>query len=365
MVSVRGVVVASVLGLVISAALGCQRSGAPSGAGGTMTIRIEGSDTMVNLAQAWAERYKQVRPEVSVQISGGGSGVGIAGLIEGVTDIATSSRKMREKEQKRAEQNTGKKPVEFVVGQDALAVYVHKENPLDTISIEELAGIYGQDGTITKWAQLGVQNKLCDDDSIIRISRQNSSGTYQYFREAVLGEQGQYKLGSIDQSGSKDLVALISRTPCAIGYSGMGYHTPEVKWLKIAKKKGDAGVEPSIASVKAGAYPIARPLLMYTLGEPTAAVKEFLDWVRAAAGQKIVAELGYIPLDEAAPAPAAASSSPGAAETPPAPRPADNGGADAASSSSTPAAPAGETAPAEPRPPRPFQPVQAKGNPHR
>jgi phosphate transport system substrate-binding protein len=252
---------------------------------------------MVNLAQAWAEQYRKEHPDVSVQVSGGGSGVGIASLIEGVADIANSSRQIKDKERKRAEQNRGAKPVEFIVGQDALALYVHKENPLDAISIEELAEIYGEKGTITKWSQLGVQNKPCDNDEIIRVSRQNNSGTYQYFREAVLGEGREYRLGSIDQSGSKDLVALISKTPCAIGYSGMGYHTDQVKWLKVAKKKGNPAVEPSVASVKDGSYPIARPLFMYTLGEPQGPVKEFLDWVRGEVGQKIVVDLGYVPLD--------------------------------------------------------------------
>jgi phosphate transport system substrate-binding protein len=279
---------------------GCHRS-SQSGPGAKTTIRIGGSDTMVNLAQAWAEQYKQARPDVSVQVSGGGSGVGIANLIKRTTDIANSSREMKASEKSAAEKNTGQTPQQLEVGKDALAVYVHKDNPIESISIEELAEIYGDQGSITTWSQLGVQNKLCDSDKITRVSRQNNSGTYQYFREAVL--QGrEYKLGSIDQSGSKDLVAMISRTPCAIGYSGMGYHTAEVKWLKVSPKKGEAGVEPSVDAVQHHTYPISRPLLMYTLGEPTGAVKEFLDWVRSEEGQKIVVELGYVPLSADLPA---------------------------------------------------------------
>ena len=157
---------------------------------------------------------------------------------------------MKDKEIQRAEQNTGKKPKQIVVALDALAIYVHKDNPLDTISLEELAEIYGEDGTITKWSQLGVQNVGCKSDEITRVSRQNNSGTYHYFREAVLGDNREFKLGSIDQSGSKDVVALVSSTPCAIGYSGMGYHTADVKWLKVAKQKGEAGVEPSVATAQ-------------------------------------------------------------------------------------------------------------------
>jgi phosphate transport system substrate-binding protein len=271
-----------------------------SRADGTAVIRVEGSDTMVNLAQAWAEEYSKIRPEVSVQVSGNGSGVGIASLIDGVADMANSSRKMRDKELARAEQNTGRRPVEHVVGMDALAVYVHRDNPLDAISIEQLADIYADGGSITNWSQLGVKNVACRTDQITRVSRQNNSGTYHYFRQAVLGERD-FKLGSIDQSGSKDVVALVTQTPCAIGYSGMGYHTDNVKWLKVKVNESDEGVEPSIETVTSGAYPIARPLLVYTLGEPTGAVKEYLEWMYSEVGQKILADLGYIPIHGPAP----------------------------------------------------------------
>ena len=186
-------------------------------------ITITGSDTMINLAQAWAEEYGKLHPDIDPQVAGGGSGVGISGLIDGIVDIANASRKMKDKEKKLAkDKNDGVEPVEFVVGQDALAVYVHKDNPLDSISIEQLAEIYGDGGSIVKWSQLGVQHTGCESDEIVRVSRQNNSGTYVYFREAVVGKGRDFKLGSVDQSGSKDVVALVSRTPCAIGYSGMG-----------------------------------------------------------------------------------------------------------------------------------------------
>lgn len=277
--------------LSLLALLGCKGS-----TGGKTTIRVDGSDTMVNLAQAWAERYNQTHPEISIQVSGGGSGVGIASIIEGVADLANSSRKMKESEIKRAEANTGKKPKEWVVGLDALAVYVHKNNPIETISLEELAEIYGENGSVTKWSQLGVKNTPCSSDEITRVSRQNNSGTYHYFREAVLGEGRDYKLGSIDQSGSKDVVALVSRTPCAIGYSGMGYRTDEVKVLNVAEKKGQPDVAPSVETAIDGSYPIARPLYIYTLGEPTGAVKDYLDWIMSEVGQQIILDLGYVPL---------------------------------------------------------------------
>lgn len=284
----------SACGLLILPTASCSRS--PSDASAKTTIRVEGSDTMVNLAQAWAEEYSKIHPDVSIQVSGGGSGVGIASLIDGVADMANASRKMKEKELKRAEQNTGQRPVEFVVGLDALAIYVHNDNPMETISLEELAEIYGDGGAVTTWKQLDVDNSGCASDEITRVSRQNNSGTYYYFREAVLGKGRDFKLGSIDQSGSKDVVALVSQTPCAIGYSGMGYKTDDVKWLTVAGKKGEAGVEPSVASSKDGSYPIARPLLIYTKGEPTGAIKEYLDWIMSPAGQKVVLDLGYVPV---------------------------------------------------------------------
>jgi phosphate transport system substrate-binding protein len=294
---------AMTVGCCVLLAAGCGGRQDSTGGGdstGKEIIRVEGSDTMVNLAQAWAEEYNKSHPEVSIQVSGGGSGVGIASLVDGMSNMANASRKMKKEELARAEQNTGKKPFEIVVGLDALAVYVHKENPIETISIEELAEIYGEGGEITTWGQLGVKNVACKTDEITRISRQNNSGTYHYFREAVLGKGRDYKLGSIDQSGSKDVVALVSRTPCAIGYSGMGYLTDEVKWLKISEKKGEAGVEPSVASASDGSYPIARPLQVYTLGEPTGALKEYIDWILSDEGQQIVLDLGYVPIDSSA-----------------------------------------------------------------
>lgn len=291
-----------VMGAVSMLCAACLALSTFGGCGGgekdAMTIRVEGSDTMVNLAQAWAEEYRKVRPDVSVQVSGGGSGVGIASLIEGVADMANSSRPMKDKELDLAEQNTGRKPVEHIVGQDALAVYVHPDNPIDTISLEELADIYGEGGKTEKWSDIGIANDACANGEIIRVSRQNNSGTYAYFREAVLGKGKDFKLGSMDQSGSKDVVALISSTPCAIGYSGMGYKTDDVKWLKVTAKKGETGIEPSVASASDGSYPIARPLYIYTSGEPEGELKEFLDWIKSPAGQQVVLDLGYVPVGD-------------------------------------------------------------------
>jgi phosphate transport system substrate-binding protein len=276
---------------------GCGGGSGSGDSSGRLVIRVDGSDTMLNLAQAWAEEYSKAHPDVSVQVSGGGSGVGIAALIDGVADMANASRKMKAEEVDLAKQNTGQEPREFIVGLDALAVYVHKDNPIEAISIEELAEVYGDGGKITKWNQLGVKNTGCKTDEITRVSRQSSSGTYHYFREAVLGENADYKLGSINQSGSKDVVALVARTPCAIGYSGMGYKTDDVKWLKIARKKGEQGIAPSVEAAQDGSYLIARPLHIYTAGEPQGHVQEYLDWILSPEGQQVVRELGYVPIN--------------------------------------------------------------------
>ena len=261
-----------------------------------VVIQNAGSDTMVNLAQAWAEAYAKVSPKVSIEVSGGGSGTGIAALINGTVDIANCSRKMKPIEIERAKQNTGKEPQELTVGYDALAVYVHKDNPLNEISIEQLANIYGEEGTTTKWSQLEIQYAACNSDEIIRVSRQSNSGTYAYFREALLGKTHDFKLGSRDLHGSKDVVDLVSSTPCAIGYSGMGYATEHVKMLKISKETGGPSANPSVDNTLNGSYPIARPLHVYSLGTPSGEVKQYLDWVLSEAGQSIVSDSGYVPL---------------------------------------------------------------------
>jgi len=286
--------IASVLLLPATLLLGTTVGCRPGAEG----VCVEGSDTMVNLAQAWAENYHATHPEAMIQISGGGSGVGIASLIDGNCEIASASRTMKDKEIERVRAKRHEEPKEFIVGYDALAIYVHKDNPLDSISIEELAEIYGEGGKVTRWSQLGVDPERLTNDTIIRVSRQNSSGTYVYFREAVMGKTRDYKLGSIDQNGSVDVVALVANTPSAIGYSGMGYAMPGVKMLKIAKHKGEPGVAPTVENAKKreGGYPITRPLLLYTAGKPKGKAKQLLDWILDKPGQKVVVELGYVPV---------------------------------------------------------------------
>lgn len=275
---------------------GCKpKESGSSGGGGTVTIQNKGSDTVVNVAQSWAEAYKKIKPEVNVEVSGGGSGVGIAALIKGTVEMANASRDMKDKEKQQAKESTGKDAIEHTVGFDALAVFVHKDNPLEEITFDQLAAIYAEGGTISKWSQLGIKVPGCDSDEIIRVSRQSSSGTYAFFREHVLSKKD-FMLGSRDMSGSKEVVELITGTPCAIGYSGMGYATENVKMLKVSKKAGETAYGPSVANAQAKTYPIARALYIYTLGNPEGAVKDYLDWIKGPAGQKIVADAGYVPL---------------------------------------------------------------------
>jgi phosphate transport system substrate-binding protein len=278
---------------------GCGKNDSGSSGDGNKTqktvIQNIGSDTMVNLAQAWSEEYDKTEPAVSVEVSGGGSGIGVAALLNKTADIANCSRRMEPEEIEKAKK-VGEDPKEFLVGFDALSIYVHKSNPLNEISMEELGEIYKENGKITKWSELGVKIPEGQDDKIIRVSRQNNSGTYAYFREAVVGKKNDFRSGSLDMNGSKDVVELVSRTPGAIGYSGMGYATPNVKMVKVSKNKGEPAVAPSIATTLDRTYPIARPMFMYTPGEPAPHIKKYIEWVMSEPGQKIVEATGYVPL---------------------------------------------------------------------
>lgn len=257
-------------------------------------IQNKGSDTLVNVAQAWAEAYQKVEPSVVVAVSGGGSGTGIAALINGTVDIANSSRELREEELRLATER-GEHPVEHIVGYDALAVFLHRDNPLERLTMAQLAGIFGENGQITRWPDLGVEVPGCSDQSIIIVSRQNNSGTYEYFREAVLGN-GDFRLGTRDMHGSKDVVDLVEKTPCAIGYSGMAYATDHIKMACIATAAEGPCVVPNLQHATDGTYAIARSLLMYTPNEASGPVAAYLDWIKSDAGQCIIMDLGYAPV---------------------------------------------------------------------
>jgi len=256
-----------------------------------VVIQNKGSDSLVNVAQAWAEAYQEVDQTAVVAVSGGGSGTGIASLINGAVDIANSSRAMSRKEIDLAKK-LGQDPLQHVVGYDALAVFVHQDNPLGPMAVAQLAEIYGENGTTGTWTDLGVEVPGCEDQTIILVGRQNNSGTYAYFRRAVLGKERELTLGTLDLHGSKDVVELVENTPCAIGYSGLAYATDHVRMLCISFEKDAPCVSPTVASASDGSYPISRPLFMYTNGEPQGVI----NWVLGETGQCILLNKGYAPL---------------------------------------------------------------------
>lgn len=265
-------------------------------------VQNKGSDTLLNVAQAWAEAYSTVNASVAVAVTGGGSGTGISAMINGTVDIANSSRRMSDSEREAARKN-GVEAVEFVVGYDALAIYLHEDNPIERITTEQIRAVYAEGGSAESWSDLGVSVPGCGSDEIVRVSRQNNSGTYAYFKVAVLGENAEYKLGSRDMHGSKDVVDLVENTPCAIGYSGLAYATEHVRMPCVALDEGyasedDACVAPTLASAVDGSYPIARPLLMYSAGRPLGAVKEYMDWILSDEGQCLLLQRGYAPVRE-------------------------------------------------------------------
>jgi phosphate transport system substrate-binding protein len=290
-------IVATALAAAVGLAVGgCGGAGGRTPApGARSTIANIGSDTMLNLAAAWAEAYDRVDPAVSVEVSGGGSGQGAAALINGSCDIANCSRKLEEKEIAEIRSRRNLEAKEFIVGFDALSIFVHRSNPLREISVEDLGEMYREGGALTRWSQLGVTIPGAKGDSIILVNRQNSSGTYHYFKEAVVGKKSEFKLSALHMNGSKDAVDLIANTPNAIGYSGMGYATPDVRQVRVSKKKGAVAVAPSVASALDGTYPVARPMFMYTAGEPEGALRRFIDWVMSPPGQEIVELTGYVP----------------------------------------------------------------------
>jgi len=255
-------------------------------------IENKGSDTLVNLALAWAEAYMQLHPEVHISVTGGGSGTGIAAMINGTVDIANASREMKPEEIAAAQAN-GISPMEFVVARDAIAVVVHPSNPVDGLTLQQISDIYT--GKITNWRQVGGE-----DRPIVLLSRESNSGTYVYFLEHVirLGDKESDLLFSPDtllMPSSEGISAEVRQNPNVIGYDGLGYVTLDQKMLAVARDVNSPYVLPSVETVNDGSYPISRPLYMYTAGEPTGQVKAYLGWVLSD-GQARVAELGFVPL---------------------------------------------------------------------
>lgn len=261
----------------------------------TPLIHVKGSDTMVYVAQTWAEEYRHKMRNVAVSVGGGGSGTGFRAMLIGTTDLVNASRRITEVETERAK-DLGMDPVEHIVGFDALALYIHKDNPLRSVTFAQLAQIFGRDGGKRKWSDLGIDVPGCRDQEIVRVGRQASSGTYVYFRAAVLQEQGRYDMGILDMLSSKDVVQMVERTPCAIGYSGLAYATRNVKMLCVTKDETNDCVLPSIASASDKSYPIARPLFVYSKNQPSGEIKSYLEWILSDEGQCILERKGYAPV---------------------------------------------------------------------
>jgi phosphate transport system substrate-binding protein len=261
----------------------------------TSAIQNKGSDTIVNLALAWAERYQAINPNIGIAVTGGGSGTGIAALINGTVDIANASRKIKDNEIQSANEN-GVKPVEHIIARDAIAIIVHPSNPVDNLSLQDISDIYT--GKITNWTQLGGENR-----PIVLLSRESNSGTHVYFLEEVirLGDKESKTLFSPDTlllPSSEGIGAEVRQNPNAIGYDGLGYVTDDMKTIAVSKQPDSIPVMPTVDSVNSGEYPIARDLYMYTNGEPEGQVKEYMTWILSPEAQHIVLELGFVPISQ-------------------------------------------------------------------
>lgn len=249
---------------------------------------------MVNLALAWAEEYQAVDPTVDIAVTGGGSGTGIASLINGTVDIANASRDMKQEEIEEA-QNNGVDPIEHVVAIDALAIVVNQDNPVDELTIDQLSDMFT--GRISNWKDLGGR-----DAPIVLVSRETNSGTHVYFLEEVvrLGESDNNDIfapQTLLMPSSVGITSEVQRNPNAIGYDGLGYVNPEhEKVLAIASDQGSPYTLPSVETAATGTYPLSRNLYMYTAGLPTGSIADYMDWILSDEGQMIVSELGFVPL---------------------------------------------------------------------
>lgn len=256
-------------------------------------IQIKGSDTMVNLGQAWAEEFNKRYPDVNISITGGGSGTGIAALISGTCDIAESSRAMADKEIKQA-LDRGVKPEQDIVALDGLAVVVHPNNPVKNLTLDDLRSIFM--GNIDNWQAVGGKNK-----SIVILSREVNSGTHIFFKEHVLRKGDakgpeEFSPSALLMPSSQAIADEIANNENAIGYYGMGYINSGHRAIAVAKNSSSPFVTPTIENVKTDAYPISRPLYLCTNGQPKGAIKDFIEFVHSKDGQDIVKKLDFVPI---------------------------------------------------------------------
>jgi phosphate transport system substrate-binding protein len=250
-------------------------------------VEIKGSDTMVNLGQRWAEEFMDKYPEAALAVTGGGSGTGIAAIINGTADIAQASRKMKDEELAQAKAN-GFELKEFVTGRDGIAIAVHKDNPIEKLTMENLKDIFT--GAVTNWNEVGG-----NDQPIVIMSRESNSGTYAFFKEFVLKDE-EYDANALLMPSTQAIVEGLKQDANAIGYIGLAYLTDEVKGIPVAKDDSSEAFSSSLETINSGDYPVARPLFLYTAGEPEGVIKLYMDFVMGAEGQAIVEDIGFIPV---------------------------------------------------------------------
>lgn len=250
-------------------------------------ITIKGSDTMVILAQKWAEVYMSKNSNVTVQVTGGGSGVGIAALINGTTDLANASRPMKKSEREKLKQRYNSLGVEIKAAKDGLSLYIHESNPVKELSIQQIKDIYTS--KITNWKEIGGPDK-----KIILYGRENSSGTYVYFKDNVL-MGADYSSTMQSLPGTAAVVNAVAKDKNGIGFGGAAYGKG-IKYVKVKKDGNSQAFEPTAENIKAGHYPITRYLYMYTKSKPSGALKNYIDWILSEEGQSIVSKVGYFPV---------------------------------------------------------------------
>jgi len=262
-------------------------------------VTIKGSDTMILLAQRLAERFMQEHDGHPVQVTGGGSGTGIAALINGTTDIANASRAMKPAEKAQVQERRGKPAVEHAIALDGIAVYVHESNAVPTLTLAQLKAIY--EGQVKNWKEVGGA-----DARVVLYGRENNSGTYAYFKEHVLADED-FAADTQTLPGTAAVVNAVSKDTGAIGYGGIAFGKG-IRAVPVKKDDASEAVEPSLENVTNGTYPISRQLFMYTAGEATGDAKAFLDFALSDAGQSLATAAGYYPLPKkAADAPANAA----------------------------------------------------------
>lgn len=250
-------------------------------------ITVKGSDTMVILAQRWAEMYMKAHPDVIIQVTGGGSGTGISALINGTTDICNASRPMKDAEREKLKEKFGSRGVEIKCALDGLALYVNEANPIKELSLDQIKNIYM--GKITNWKDVGGQNQ-----NIILYSRENNSGTYVYFKDEVLGGMD-FAANAQNMPGTAAVVNAVAKDKNGIGYGGSAYGKG-IREISVKKDGNSIAYPPTMANIKSGKYPVSRFLYMYLKAKPTGALKKYIDWTLGNEGQKVVSDVGYFPI---------------------------------------------------------------------